>query len=194
MLIIGAVNLKLHKMIKRKFEEKIEIPQGIQIALDGNKVTLKGKLGEVSKIFKMPMFKLRIDGNNLVVSCERYTTYEHEKFRTIQAHIRNMIKGCQEGYTYMLKVCASHFPISVTVSGTKFIVKNLLGEKIPRQLDIKNGAKVSVNGEVVEVKGVDKDIVSQVAADIEKLTRITNRDRRVFQDGIYITSKDGEKV
>jgi large subunit ribosomal protein L6 len=103
-----------------------------------------------------------------------------------------MIQGCTKGYRYMLKICASHFPVTVTVSGKKFSVKNLLGEKIPRELELKPGAKVEVKGEVIEVSGPDKDLVSQVAADIEKLTKVTERDRRIFQDGIYITSKDGK--
>ena len=181
-------------MKTKNFKEKISIPDGIELAVNGNVITLKGSKGVVSKTFKMEMFTFDKEGNNLVVGTNKFGVYENEKFRTIKAHIRNMVKGCQEGYEYKLKICSSHFPMNVTVQGNKISVKNLLGEKVPRELQIKEGAKVVVSADVIDVTGPDKDIVSQVAADIEKLTKITKRDRRIFQDGIYITHKDGKQV
>lgn len=178
----------------KKFKQKIEIPEEIGFELKSQIVKLKGKKGEVTKKFHMPSFTFSKEGNSLIVSCDNYNVYQNEKFMTVQAHIRNMIKGSQEGYIYLLKVCSSHFPMNVSVSGNKFIVKNLLGEKVPRELIIKEGAEVNVKGDIIEVKGADKEITSQVAADIERLTRVRNKDRRIFQDGIYITHKDGDVV
>lgn len=181
-------------MKTKNFNEKLEIPEDIELELDGSTVKLKGKSGEVSRYFKMPGFKFANEGNSIVVSIDKYGVYENEKFKTIQAHIKNMIQGIQEGFVYKLKICSSHFPMNVAVSGNKFVVKNLFGEKVPRELIIKEGAKVEVKGDAVEVSGPSKEIVAQVAADIEKLTKITKRDRRIFQDGIYIVSKNGKPV
>jgi len=181
-------------MKQKDFKGKVEISEGVETKLDGNALTLKGEKGEVTKIFKMPVFQLSQEGNNVIVFCKSYGVYENEKFKTLQAHVNNMLKGVQEGYIYKLKICSSHFPMNVSISGNKFVVKNLLGEKIPREIEIKAGAKVEVKGDVIEVTGVDKDLVSQAAADIEKSTKITNRDRRIFQDGIYITHKDGKAI
>jgi large subunit ribosomal protein L6 len=181
-------------MKQKNFKGAIEIPAGIELKVDGSKVTLKGKLGEVTKVFSMPAFRFSREGAMLVVSCDKYGIYDHEKFMTVKAHLRNMIKGCNEGYLYKLKTCSAHFPMNVSVSGNKFVVKNMLGEKVPRELVIKPGVKVEVKADMVEVSGLNKETVSQVAADIEKLTNVTNRDRRIFQDGIYITSKDGQGV
>ena len=47
---------------------------------------------------------------------------------------------------------------------------------------------------MIIAKGANIEIVSSVASDIEQLTRITNRDRRIFQDGIYITHKAGKEI
>ena len=76
----------------------------------------------------------------------------------------------------------------------KFVVKNLLGEKVPRELTLKEGPKVKINDTIIEVTGCDKELVSQVAADIETLTKIRNKDKRIFQDGIYMTTKDGKEL
>jgi large subunit ribosomal protein L6 len=42
----------------------------------------------------------------------------------------------------------------------------------------------------VTVTGIDKESVGQTAANIERSTTVKNRDRRVFQDGIYLIHKE----
>ncbi len=109
---------------------------------------------------------------------------------TIIAHTRNMIKGLKEGYSYKLKVVYTHFPISVKVEGDKVVITNFLGEKTPRVAKILGDTKVQVNGQEIIVSGSDKELVGQTAANIETATKISKKDRRVFQDGIYIVSRD----
>lgn len=109
------------------------------------------------------------------------------------AHIVNMFNGVTDGYFAKLKVCSGHFPMQVKVEGTKLQIKNFLGEKIPRAASILNGVKVEVKGDMIEVNGIDKEKVAQTAANIEQATRITNRDRRIFQDGCYLVVKAGEE-
>ena len=53
---------------------------------------------------------------------------------------------------------------------------------------------MKLNGEMISVTGINKEIVSQAAADIEQLTRRVGFDRRIFQDGIYIVEKDGKVI
>jgi large subunit ribosomal protein L6 len=178
----------------KNFSEKIEIPDGNQLSLDGFKVSIKGEKGEVSKKFNMPRFIFSVEGNSLIVKCEGYNFYDKNNFFTIKAHIKNMIQGANEGYVYLLKICSSHFPMNVSLTGNKFVVKNLFGEKVPRELIIKPDVKVEIKEGIIEVTGTNIEKVSQVAADIEKLTKITGRDRRIFQDGIYITHKAGKEI
>jgi large subunit ribosomal protein L6 len=182
------------KMKIKEFEEKIEIPDGVELELEGRKVTLKGEKGEVTKTFNMPRFELKKEGNIILVKCKDYGKYDKRNFLTIISHIKNMAQGVKEGYIYKLKICSSHFPMNVALSGDKLVVKNLLGEKVPRELNIKKRAKVEVKGDIIEVSGPDKELVATVASDMEQLTRITNKDRRIFQDGIYITHKAGKSV
>ena len=105
-----------------------------------------------------------------------------------------MIKGVQQPYTYRLKICSGHFPMNVSISGDQFIVKNFLGEKSPRTLKLKKGATVKVEGDQILVESCSKELAGQQASDIELLTAKRNRDLRVFQDGIYMIEKAGEKV
>ncbi|MBI5398009.1 50S ribosomal protein L6 [Candidatus Woesearchaeota archaeon] len=179
-------------MASEKFEIQQSIPVGITITVNGYSVTVKGPQGEVTKTFPHKMIKITAADGTIKLSCASATKREVTMAYTFNAHIKNMMAGVQHGHTYKLKVCSGHFPMSVSLSGDTLSVKNFLGEKIPRTLKIKKGAHVKVEGNEVSVESSDKELAGQVAADIEQLTRVTNRDNRIFQDGIYITNKSGK--
>jgi large subunit ribosomal protein L6 len=104
-----------------------------------------------------------------------------------------MARGVDEGFEYRLKAVFSHFPMSLKVDGNQFTINNLFGEKVPRVAALPwSPAEVEVrveNKTDVVVKGADREKVGQTAANIERACKIKKRDRRVFQDGIYIVSK-----
>ena len=109
---------------------------------------------------------------------------------TWNAHLKNMVKGVTDGFTYTLKVLYSHFPMTAEVKGREFVVNNYFGEKVPRRADILEGVEVKVQNKTeIIVSGNNKEKVGQTAANIERCTTIKNRDRRVFQDGIYLIGK-----
>ena len=104
--------------------------------------------------------------------------------------MNNMIKGVTEGFTYTLKALYSHFPMTLAVKGNELVVNNYFGERVPRSAKILNGVEVKVQNKTeVIVSGIDKEAVGQTAANIERSTTVKKRDRRVFQDGIYLIEK-----
>ena len=182
------------KSSKEPIEEKIEIPSGVEAKYENSILTLKGPKGESKKSFLDPRVSVKKEGNTMVVSTERSTKRDKTQVYTFVAHLKNMVKGVQEGYVYKLKVCSSHFPIKVTAVGQEFSVKNFLGERQPRNMKLPKGVKVTIDASTITVEGADKEVTSQAAANMEQLCIIKNRDRRVFQDGIFITEKAGENL
>jgi large subunit ribosomal protein L6 len=100
-----------------------------------------------------------------------------------------MSKGVTEGYEYRMKVVFNHFPIQVKVAGDKVEIGNFLGEKQARIAPIVPGVTVKVQGDELVLTGINRETVGNTAANIEQACKVRNRDPRVFQDGIYITSR-----
>ncbi len=180
--------------MKKELFQKIEIPSGIEAEIEENKVIIKSPEGKNERNFNITNLSLEKKGNEIIVGNKKSSKKEKRRMNAIAAHIRNMMKGVKEKFEYKLKVCFSHFPITVEVKGNEALVKNFLGEKTPRKVKIPAGAEVKVEKDVITVTSSDIEIAGQTAANFETATRIANRDRRIFQDGIFITSKAGEEI
>lgn len=180
--------------MKKELFQEIEIPEGIEANLDGTELTIKGPEGESKREFKIGKLDMEKKDNKIVIGKKVSTKTEKRLMNTLAAHIRNMIKGVQEKFEYKLKVCFSHFPMTVDVQEKEATIKNFLGEKIPRKVKIVPGVKVDVNKQDITITSHNKELAGQVAANFEMATKVGNRDRRVFQDGIFITSKCGVEI
>jgi len=169
--------------------EVVKIPENVQVKVDGNTVEVSGAKGSLRKTFSFPEVAIRQEDSSVIIEAPSSRRKHKAAVGTVKAHLRNMIKGVTDGYTYKLKVVYSHFPIKVEVKGDKVFIHNFLGEKYPRVAQIVEGASVRVEGDEIIVSGADREAVGQTAANIEQATAVRYRDRRVFQDGCYIMEK-----
>ena len=186
----------MHIFIKMRkdLSREIEIPEGVEFIIEGSSVIVKGTEGENKKKFDLGKLALKKEGNTIKVGHEKSTKNEKKMMNTIVAHLKNMIAGVQKKFEYKLKVASSHFPITVKLEGNRAIIKNFLGEKVDRICDIPTGAEVKIDKDIITITSVDREIAGQASANFEAATKVRNRDRRIFQDGIYITSKAGEEI
>jgi len=180
--------------MKLDITQEINIPEGIEISKEAYLIKVKGPKGEVSKKLAGPKIEIITDKNSVKIISKKASKREKKLIYTFKAHINNMIKGVTEPFVYKLKICPGHFPMNVSMDKDVFTIKNFFGEKTPRKLKIKPDVKVKIDGKDVYVEGIDKEITAQTAASIEMLTKVKNRDRRIFQDGIYIVSKAGKEI
>jgi large subunit ribosomal protein L6 len=180
--------------MKQEIREELEIPQGTSIKTAGGIFTVHGPKGEIQKKLHNPKIKASVINDLVVFEAKKGTQREKRLIKAHIAHLKSMIKGVNQVHYYKLRICSSHFPMTASVKGNVFEIKNFIGETIPRTLALPEGVKVSVDGYFVIVESVSKEKAGQTSALIEKLTRRAAFDKRVFQDGIYIIEKDGKPV
>jgi len=173
--------------------EAVPIPNGLAVDIEGRKIIVKGPKGTLEKNFDDPRFNslidITLDQNKLVIKSWDEKRKVRAMIGTMQSHVKNMIAGVNEGYKYSMKIVYTHFPMSVNVAGNKVEIKNFLGEKGARIADIAGDCKIHVDKENIEISGINVEDVSQTAANIENACKLRGRDRRIFQDGIYITER-----
>ena len=177
------------KMKFKNYQETIEVPEGIEAKLDNTVLIVKGPKGELKRDFVDPRMKFSIQGNKITIDLPILTKREKKQLGTFVAHIKNMFVGAKEGFVYKLKICSGHFPMNVSVKNSEFIIKNFIGEKIPRVLKLNPDVKVGVDGEIITVEANNIELAGQTAGSIEQLSKRPGFDRRIFQQGIFITDK-----
>jgi len=170
-------------------KSEVEVPENVEVIVEGKKVTVKGPKGTLSRKFNAPV-NITLDGS--IVRVEAFFPRKKEKAMvgTVASHIKNMIIGVTKGFVYKLKIVYAHFPINVKVEGKRILIENFLGERSPRVAEIVgDDVSVRVEGDDVIVEGINIVHVGQTAANIQLATKIKDKDPRVFQDGIYVYEK-----
>ncbi len=174
--------------------EKIPMPEGVQASMEGREVVVRSGDKENRRLIKAKHVDVKIEDGNIVVSTKSIKRVDAAILWTVVGHIKNLIKGVNEGVTYKLKIVYSHFPVTVKAEGDTFSVENFLGEKTPRKIKVPTGVQIDIQGADITLTGINKETVGQTAAQIEQLCAVRKLDRRVFQDGIYLVEKDGRAL
>jgi len=181
-------------MEKKDLMQEIEIPGGIEGVIEGKEIILKKGSDELKRRLSS-LIDTKVEGNKIILEVKNAKKNQKKMFGTMKAHINNMIKGLEEKFKYKLQIANVHFPMTVKVDDAKneLVINNFLGEKVDRIIKLVPGVDVKVDKEFIEIEGSDIEKAGQCAANIEKGAKPKNKDRRIFQDGIYIIEKPGRK-
>lgn len=157
----------------------MKVPEGVTVAVSEGIVSVKGKQGE-NRLKIPPLVKVSVNSGEVSVEAPTKALKG-----TIESHINNMCKGVTEGYSHTLKLVFAHFPMSIEVKGKDILIKNFLGEKLPRSCKLVGETRVKADKTTVTISGPSKEDVGQTIANMKTATKIKKKDGRVFQDGIY---------
>ncbi len=138
----------------------ITIPKGVTVELKGNEVSVKGPKGQLSRVMRPEMLIEQKDGQVTVArrAEDRMSKNLHGLSRTL---IANMVKGVSDGFEVTLEIIGVGY--KAQMEGKKLIMQ--LGYSHPVEIDPPNGTEIAVGkGNVVSVKGFDKQAVGDLAA------------------------------
>ncbi len=91
-------------------EEKVAVPNGVKIEIDGAMVTVTGPKGKHSRVFSHPKAKVSMAEGHVVIRCELPKVKDKAIVGTFAAHIANMIEGVTDGFEYRMKNRLLPFP------------------------------------------------------------------------------------
>ncbi|MDD1678086.1 MAG: 50S ribosomal protein L6 [Methanomicrobiales archaeon] len=168
---------------------KITVPAGVTVTQDGALIRVSGPKGMLVRELANPSITITTGDKELIISTESNRKEHIALCGTFASHLRNMVRGVTEGFTYRMKVVYSHFPIQLKQAGNQLEINNFLGEKHPRYARVEEGVKVQLGNDEVTLEGTNKESLGTTASNIEHATKIRYRDPRVFQDGIYLTER-----
>jgi len=172
-----------------KFQDQVDIPEGVTVTVKKHMVLFVGPLGKTYKSFRSIPVNIEVSENKVILKTIEYKKRDYAILHTARSIIRNICEGLITGYTIKMKIVFSHFPITVKVEGKKILIENFQGERAPRETHIVGNTKVIPKGDDVILTGEVWTDITQTAANIELRSKVKNKDHRVFLDGIYAFEK-----
>ncbi|KAK7392474.1 hypothetical protein VNO78_20913 [Psophocarpus tetragonolobus] len=179
--------------------ETMNIPEGVSIKVNAKVIEVEGPRGKLVRDFKHLNldFQLITDENGkrkLKIDAWFGSRKTSAAIRTALSHVGNLITGVTKGYRYKMRFVYAHFPINASITSTNksIEIRNFLGEKKVRKVDMLEGVSVvrseKVKDELI-LDGNDIELVSRSCALINQKCHVKNKDIRKFLDGIYVSEK-----
>ena len=166
----------------------ITVPSGVEVAINGSDVSVKGPKGELGMSIDGPI-EAKLEESTITVirpDEERESRSLHGLTRTL---INNMIVGVTEGYSKKLELHGTGY--RVVAKGNDIELQ--LGFSHSIDVAAPEGITFAVEGSTVTVSGIDKQLVGETAANIRKL-RITEpyKAKGIRYEGETIRRKAGK--
>jgi len=149
-------------------KQPIPIPEGVDLIQNGTEITVKGKLGELKQNFH-PAANISINEKKVIITRSSDEKQQRELHGLTRVLIANMIEGVTLGFQKELNLVGVGY--SVDASKGNFLILNIgfsntiFFEK-PDGIDFE-----TPNNNTVIIKGIDKQEVGQVAANIRALRK-----------------------
>jgi large subunit ribosomal protein L6 len=174
-------------------KKPVPVPGNVQVTVNGQTVTVKGPKGELSLVVPEEIKVETVDGG-VSVQPRDDSQAARARWGLMRTLIDNNIKGVVTGYSQTLEIQGVGFRASMKgkdVLNMQIGFSHEINHKIPAGVEVKvAGAKQ----EIIQVSGIDKQRVGQVAAEIRAYRKPEPyQGKGVRYQGEYILRKEGKK-
>ncbi len=146
----------------------IVIPAGVEVKVEGSEITVKGPKGVLKQEIH-PQVMVEVKDNNIQVTIKDETDKSQRAlWGLFGSLLRNMVKGVTEGFIKKLEI--SGVGMKYAVVGNKVILN--VGFSHPVEFAIPAGITITVEGNIMTVAGIDKQVVGEIAAQIRKIKKV----------------------
>ncbi|MDX1535212.1 MAG: 50S ribosomal protein L6 [Candidatus Spechtbacterales bacterium] len=142
-------------------KQPIEVPDKVNITIDGENVLVKGPLGELS-VDVPSVLSVKQEDNLLTVEVGKKSSRTPALWGLYRSLLNNMVKGVSKGFEKKLQIEGVGY--RAETQGNKIVLN--LGYSHPIEMEVPEGIKVEVEKSTITVSGADKQLVGQFAADI----------------------------
>lgn len=182
--------------MSRVGKKPILIPEGVEVKIDGQKIMIKGPLGENSQDFRQEIKVELKEGKIFVLPQLPIEKIEKDKqtkafWGLTRALISNMVKGVIGGFEKKLEIAGVGF--KAVIEGETLLL--YVGYTHPIKIKIPQGIKISIEKNIVTVFGINRELVGQIAAVIRKAKPAEPyKGKGIKYVGEIIKRKVGKKV
>jgi large subunit ribosomal protein L6 len=167
----------------------VPVPAGVEVKIDGQTVTVKGKLGELSHTFQ-PLISIKLEGDEVIVERADESREARSFHGLSRSLVNNMVVGVSVGYSKNLEIVGVGY--RATLKGKD--IELALGFSHPVLIKPEEGITFEVPQPTkITVRGIDKQRVGQVAADIRKWRKPEPyKGKGIRYEGEYVRRKLGK--
>ncbi len=143
-------------------KQPVPVPKGVTVTIDGQKVTVKGAKGQLSRELP-PEIAFVQEGEEIVVTRRNESRNARQRHGLVRTLIANMVEGVSNGYQKKLEIQGVGYRASL--QGQKLVMA--LGYSHPVEFEPPAGIQFAVEGNTnVTVTGIDKEVVGNTAATV----------------------------
>lgn len=140
----------------------VPIPDGVEVSIDGQRVTVKGPKGEVSNVLPEAV-SVKVDDGQVTVERPSDSARDKAMHGLARSLVANMVEGVTDGFSKRLEIVGVGYRAE---AGGRTVRLNL-GFSHPIEYAVPDGIEVSTATPTqIEVRGADKQKVGQVAAEL----------------------------
>jgi large subunit ribosomal protein L6 len=170
----------------------VAIPQGVEIKIEDRKITVKGPKGELSFHFGYKV-DVVFDQEKKIIEVQQKENTKQGKamWGTARANINNLVLGVTTGFEKQLELQGVGYKMAV--QGSKLNLS--LGYSHPINKDIPQGLEVAVDKDILTVRGSDKQLVGEFAAEVRSLRKVEPYKGKGFRYvGEQVIRKEGKRA